>query len=117
MSLGFETLKYTWHIDPNRPIVIKANTALDGKIMVLEEVVVRFVTVPHVPFRRLPIETYLHICAKISEFGISFLGNGQIYSANGRGALSPTSVKLNVKYQRKGDIHPSKASVLQCLAF
>jgi hypothetical protein len=114
MSLGFEILQYTWHIDSDRPIVPVAKSHLDGKIMVLEEIVVRFVTVPHVPFRRLPIETYLHICAKISEFGISFLGNRQIYSADDRGALRPTSVRPNLVYQSVRDvratyIHPEPA--------
>ena len=96
MSLGFGTLEYTWHIDPKRPIVPVVVSHLNGKINVSKAVVIPAITVPHIPMRRLPIVTYLHICAKIIKFGIGFLGNRQIYSADDCGALRPTSVKPNL---------------------
>lgn len=114
MSLGFGTLEYTWHIDPKRPFGPEAESQFSGKIDVSEAVVVPAVTVPHIPMLRLPIEIYLHICAKIFKFGISFLGNRQIYRADDCGALIPTSVKQNLVYRSVKDvratyIHPEPA--------
>lgn len=114
MSLRFETLKCTWNIDPKRPIVPVVVSHCNGKINVSEAVVIPAVTVPHIPMLWLPIETYLHICAKIIKFGIGHLGNRQIDSADDCGALRPTSVKPNLVYQSVKDvratyIHPEPA--------